>query len=339
VSISDRPHADEHALEVQLPFLQAVLRDFNVVPLVVGEATGDEVAVVLDRLWGGPETLIVVSSDLSHYLPYEAARRVDAATLQRVLSLDPGLDHQQACGATPINGLMQVARRRGLRPRLLAACTSGDTAGDRDRVVGYAALAFSAANDASAARDADNADEGVRRGATLLAHARHAVESLFRADGTPLPDAPFLDQPGACFVTLRVDGELRGCIGSLEAQRTLREDIAANARAAALRDPRFAPLAEHELASVSIEVSVLSPAQSVAFSDEADLLRQLDIARDGIVLECGRHRATFLPQVWEQLPDAREFLLHLKAKAGLAPGFWSPDIRVWRYAVDKWCEQ
>ena len=142
VVVNDRAHAAEHALEVQLPFLQAVLGDFSLVPLVVGDATSEEVAAVLERVWGGPETLIVVSSDLSHYLPYDTARRVDAATLGQVLRLGPELDHQQACGATPINALMRVARQRGLRPRLLSACSSGDTAGDRERVVGYAAFGF-----------------------------------------------------------------------------------------------------------------------------------------------------------------------------------------------------
>ena len=333
VVVSDRAHAAEHALEVQLPFLQAVLGDFSLVPLVVGDATSEEVATVLERVWGGPETLVVVSSDLSHYLPYDTARRVDAATLSQVLELGPELDHQQACGATPINALMRVARRRGLRPRLLAACSSGDTAGDRDRVVGYAALAFAAAEPQSGVRD----DE---RGEVLLARARHAIETLFEPQaGHDPPDAGFLDEPAATFVTLRRHGELRGCIGSLEADRPLREDVATNARAAALRDPRFPPLTRAELDGLSIEVSLLSPPQPLSIVDEDDVVRQLDAVRDGVLLEIGPHRATFLPQVWEQLPDARDFLRHLKAKAGLAPGFWSLDIRVSRYAVQKWSER
>jgi AmmeMemoRadiSam system protein B/AmmeMemoRadiSam system protein A len=330
---SDRAHAAEHALEVQLPFLQEVLGEFSLVPLVVGDATPDEVADVLDRVWGGPETLIVVSSDLSHYLPYDTARRVDAATLAQVLDLGPELDHRQACGATPINALMRVARRRGLRPRVLAACNSGDTAGDREGVVGYAALAFTAQQTGEAERDDD-------RGAVLLAHARHAIESLFgRGDAKSLPDAPFLDRAGATFVTLRRDGDLRGCLGSLEAERPLRDDVATNARAAAMRDPRFEPLTERELDGLSVEVSLLSPPRPLAFRDEDDLVRQLQAARDGVLLEVGVHRSTFLPQVWEQLPDAREFLRHLKAKAGLSPDFWSPDLRVSRYAVEKWSER
>ena len=330
---SDRAHAGEHALEVQLPFLQEVLEEFTLVPLVVGDATPDEVADVLERAWGGPETLIVVSSDLSHYLPYDTARQADAETLAQVLALGPDLDHQQACGATPINALMRVARRRGLRPRLLAACTSGDTAGDRDRVVGYAALAFTG----QAPQESEPGDD---RGEVLLAHARHAIESLFgRGDARALPDAPFLDRPGATFVTLRRDEELRGCIGSLEAEQPLRHDVARNARAAALRDPRFDPLTERELDGLSIEVSLLSAPEPMAFRDEEDLVRQLDGARHGIVLEHGRRRSTFLPQVWEQLPDARDFLRHLKAKAGLSPDFWSLDLRVSRYAVKKWSER
>lgn len=144
VVTSDAAHAQEHALEVQLPFLQSVLGDFELVPFAVGDATPDEVAAVLDAVWGGPETLVVVSSDLSHYHPYAAATRRDRATADAILALDSALDHEQACGATPINGLLRVAHRRGLVPSLLDLRNSGDTAGDRARVVGYAAFAFTA---------------------------------------------------------------------------------------------------------------------------------------------------------------------------------------------------
>jgi AmmeMemoRadiSam system protein B len=139
---SDAVHALEHALEVQLPFLQAVLDAFSIVPFAVGDATADEVAGVMDLLWGGPETLIVVSSDLSHYHPYAEARARDRSTADAILALAATLDHGQACGATPINGLLIAARRRGLAPALLDLRNSGDTAGDRSRVVGYASFAF-----------------------------------------------------------------------------------------------------------------------------------------------------------------------------------------------------
>jgi AmmeMemoRadiSam system protein B len=137
-------HAREHSLEVELPFLQALLGEFDLVPLVTGEATGEEVAEVLERLWGGPETLIVISSDLSHYLGYDAAQRADRDTADRILALDGTLHARQACGAVPVNGLLEVARRRGLTPELLDLRNSADTAGDPSRVVGYGAFAFHA---------------------------------------------------------------------------------------------------------------------------------------------------------------------------------------------------
>lgn len=136
-------HAHEHALEVQLPFLQTVLDDFTLVPLAVGDASAAEVAEVLELLWGGPETLIVISSDLSHFLPYAAAQQTDRATAQDILDLNPTITHAQACGGTPVNGLLLAARRHGLQPRLLQQCNSGDTAGDKQRVVGYASFTFS----------------------------------------------------------------------------------------------------------------------------------------------------------------------------------------------------
>lgn len=138
-------HAPEHSLEVELPFLQVLFPGVPVLPIVVGDADGEEVAEVLDRVWGGPETAVVISSDLSHYLPYEVARRVDRETAEEILALEGPLHSRQACGAGPINGLMVAARRRGMMPRLLDLRNSGDTAGDRGRVVGYGAFAFSEA--------------------------------------------------------------------------------------------------------------------------------------------------------------------------------------------------
>jgi hypothetical protein len=142
VVVSPAAHAQEHSLEVQLPFLQSVLDDFKLVPLAVGDATPAEVAQVIEALWGGPETLFVISSDLSHYLPYRTAQSFDQDTVEHILQLRPSLSHEQACGGTPINGLLLAARHHHLTPRLLGLCNSGDTAGDKQRVVGYAALAF-----------------------------------------------------------------------------------------------------------------------------------------------------------------------------------------------------
>ena len=142
VEVSDRAHALEHSLEVQVPFLQAVLGPFKLVPIVVGDASPQEVCEMLDALWGGPETLLVVSSDMSHYHPYDVARSCDRDTARAILRLDAHLVPEEACGAAPINGLLEAARRRKLSPELVDLRNSGDTAGDRSRVVGYGAFAF-----------------------------------------------------------------------------------------------------------------------------------------------------------------------------------------------------
>jgi len=143
VRISAEAHAEEHSLEVQLPFLQRLLGNFRVVALAIGGAKPEEVASAIEALWGGEETLVVISSDLSHYLPYDEAVQVDRGTARRIAELGPELlSHEDACGATPINGMLLVARRRKLRPKLLDLRNSGDTAGGRDRVVGYGSFAF-----------------------------------------------------------------------------------------------------------------------------------------------------------------------------------------------------
>jgi len=144
VSTNAQAHALEHSLEVQLPFLQSVLHDFTLLPLAVGMVSPEEVAEVLETLWGGIETLIVISSDLSHYLPYHLAQRVDNETVQSILKLQQPIEHDHACGATPINGLIIAARKHHLTPRLLDIRNSGDTAGARDQVVGYASFSFTA---------------------------------------------------------------------------------------------------------------------------------------------------------------------------------------------------
>jgi AmmeMemoRadiSam system protein B/AmmeMemoRadiSam system protein A len=327
---SDAAHALEHSLEVQLPFLQAVLGEFSLVPLVVGRATTEEVAAVLERLWGGPETLIVISSDLSHYLTYDEARSVDADSVERMLRLQGGLNHEQACGATPVNGLLALAHRRGLRPELLDLRNSGDTAGDRSRVVGYAALAFYEAPLPQPKKD--------ERGEILLTAARSAIGERLGAAPAALREQPWLKQPGASFVTLTLDGDLRGCIGSLEAHRPLLEDVQNNAIAAAFRDPRFAPLGNHEFAKVRVEVSELSASEPLEFESEAHALSLLRPHVDGLILEYGRHRSTFLPQVWESLTKPEHFLSQLKRKAGLPADFWHEELRLSRYGVTKWKE-
>ena len=285
---------------------------------------------MIERLWGGPETLIVVSTDLSHYHAYDEARRIDGATLERIERLSADLNHDQACGATPLNGLLRVARTRGLKIRRLAACNSGDTAGDRDRVVGYASFAL------DEGAPVDQADAG----RALVDVARGAIAADLGLGAKPQTEAPaWLKQPGATFVTLKKEGALRGCIGSLEAQRPLGEDVAANAVNAAFRDPRFPAVIAAEWQQVEVEVSLLSTPRSLRFADEAELLEAIVPGEDGLILEADGRRGTFLPQVWESLPDKRQFLAELKRKAGVPADTRITRCKLSRYRVLKFCQQ
>jgi len=330
---SPATHAEEHALEVQLPFLQQVLGTFSLVPLVVGSVAPEKVAEVLERLWGGAETLIVISSDLSHYHPYETAREIDLATVRAILDFDAGISHEQACGATPVAGALIVARRKGLAPRLLDCRNSGDTAGGRDQVVGYASFALDSAR-------AGYAGEHGRR---LLQIARAAIADALGRDsaaglGRAAEGETWLMEWRATFVTLKQDEELRGCVGSLEAQRPLAADVAANACAAAFQDTRFEQLSQEEFARTDLEVSLLSAPKRLMFEDHADLLARLRPDVDGVILEYGDRRATYLPQVWEGLPDPEQFIAYLKQKAGIARDVDLRRCRVRRYSVIKWRE-
>lgn len=331
-------HRQEHSLEVQLPFIQQALGNVSLVPLVVGDATVEEVAQVLDLLWGGEETLILISSDLSHYQAYDAAQRTDAATVKAILQSETAISHQQACGATPIAGLLLAAKRHGVAAELLDVRNSGDTAGGKARVVGYASFAFYE----------QSAQFTPEQGRALLAIARASIAGAFAgssgdgAAAAPAAGDAWLRRRQASFVTLTINGALRGCIGSLEAHRPLGEDVAANARAAAFSDPRFARLTAEEfarvgVARVDVEVSLLATPRRLVFADHADLIAQLAPGEDGIILECDGRRATFLPQVWSSIPEREQFIAQLKAKAGL-PAVASTRCKVWRYRAAKWRE-
>lgn len=311
--VNDEAHRYEHCLEVQVPFLQRVLGDgWTLLPVVVGHAPPEQVAQFLSKVLD-PATLLVVSTDLSHYLPYDIAARRDAATAQRIVARDwRAIADQDACGAYPLRGALAFADK----VELLDLRSSGDTAGDPDRVVGYGAFAIGR-------RD-------------LVGLARETIAAAL--ERRPAPRLPAgLQSPGASFVTLRSasTGELLGCIGSLEPRRPLVEDVAAHALDAAFRDPRFPPL--ESLDDVSVEVSVLGPITDFPCGGYDDLVARVPVGC-GIVVESPRHRATFLPQVWEQLPGRASFVAALWQKAGLRPGEWPPGTRIGVYEVAEFRE-
>ncbi|HYA20244.1 MAG TPA: AmmeMemoRadiSam system protein A [Burkholderiales bacterium] len=173
---------------------------------------------------------------------------------------------------------------------------------------------------------------------TVLPIARATIGQALGRQTTADESAPWLQELRACFVTLKIRGELRGCIGSLQAQRSLLADLKANALAAAFRDPRFDPLTDAEFNHTRIEVSLISTIQLINFTDEQDALNQLRPAIDGIIFEHQNRRSTFLPQMWESLPSPRAFMELLKKKAGLSPSFWAEDVKLSRYTVIRLCD-
>jgi len=175
-------------------------------------------------------------------------------------------------------------------------------------------------------------------GRVLLPLARTAIANQLGMSWQENETPQWLQQYGACFITLTRDTKLRGCVGTLRPHRALAEDVKANAVAAAFRDPRFPPVAAGEFPVVALEISVLSAVEPMRFDDEADALRQLRRGIDGLVFEYGYHTSTFLPQVWEDFKEPTEFVAHLKYKAGLPPDFWDKDVRLSRYTVFKWRE-
>ena len=330
VIVSDEAHRDEHCLEVQLPFLQSVLGRFRLVPILVGRADPGRVGALIDRLWGGPETLVIVSSDLSHDRDYEAAKRLDASTCAVVETLNAGkLDGHMACGALPLDGLLRVARRRDMRATTLAMRSSGDSVGHRRRGVGYGAWAFS-----------PNVEAGIdvmNRRALLSAAVRTLQAGAARGRRPNVGIGTFereIECLRASFVTLEEAGRLRGCVGSFGPSRPLVADVVWNAFSAGFADPRFPPVGAAEIDRLTVSISVLGVALRLHVADEAALSAALRPGLDGLVLAHGSRRGLFLPAAWARTADPAEFVRRLKRKAGLAADEWPDGIRAFRFTTE-----
>jgi MEMO1 family protein len=335
----------EHSLEVVLPFLQYYLKDFELVPVILGRVNIDTVTAEIEPLLD-EDTLLVVSSDLSHYLPYSQAVTRDRETIEMILTLDNAnliARDNAACGKIPILIAMGLARRHGWQPLLLHYTNSGDTAGDRERVVGYAAIAFYGGSTMKSNNDSPQ-DLNAHQGQTLVKLARQTIAERLGAtsadiDDVALEGVEFQARRGT-FVTLTINGQLRGCIGSLEPSESILDGVRHNAVNAAFHDPRFPQLSTAELQQTDIEVSILTQPQPLKYKDADDLLSKLQPHVDGVILRKGPARATFLPQVWDQLPQPEKFLSHLCLKAGLSADTWQKGrLEILTYQVQYFEEE
>ena len=340
----DTPDTWEHSDEVQVPFLQKTLGTFQLLPVVLGETDPAEVAQGLIPLWN-EQTLLVASSDLSHYHPYNTAKELDARCVSAITNLAmEQMRGEEACGKGPILAIMNLAKLKGWKAQLLDCRNSGDATGDKTSgVVGYAAVAFYEPAQTESAATAAPAAYTTEEKKFLMDLAKKTVREAVTTGRVPKMDEktvpPRLVEKKGCFVTLTKKGQLRGCIGHIIAQEALYKAIMDNARSAALRDSRFSPVAASELAELEFEVSVLTEPKPMPFSSPEDLLSKLHPNQDGVLLEIAGHASTFLPQVWEQLPDKVEFLNHLAMKGGAAASDWrQPGVKVSIYHVEAFKE-
>ncbi len=337
----------EHSVEAQLPFLQRTLKKFNIVPVVYGEVDPEAAAKALMKFIDD-RTLVVVSSDLSHYYPYDTAKVLDTACVKAICDLDVRrMKQEEACGKVPILTLMEIARQKGWKTKLLDCRNSGDTSGNKDAVVGYAAIAFYEPEDKESAA-AENPRTGkqefnAEQRKFLLELARKSVTRAANGEKMPEADAAGLAEnlrsARACFVTLTKNNDLRGCIGSLYPQEPLYQAVVSRTQAAALEDTRFTPVRPEELKDIQIEISVLTIPRLLEFKSPDDLLQKLRPNIDGVVLIMGRRQSIYLPQVWEQIPDKTEFLNQLAKKAGASASAWRDDgTSVLTYQVEAFKE-
>jgi len=339
----------EHSLEVLLPFLQHYLKEFEIIPIVISQGDIDgitnEINMFIDQ-----NTLVVASSDLSHYQQYDLAVETDKETIKMILNLDADKlmkGYNYACGKVPILVLVSLARQYGWQPVLLHYSNSGDTCGGRSKVVGYAAIAF------YGDKYMEDKKSEVRKfsdsqGQVLVRLARHTLmkklnKKIDTVEAETLEEALKEDcfqEHFGTFVTLKINGQLRGCIGNITASESLKEGVKRNTISAAFHDPRFSPLRDEELEHVDIEVSILTQPEPLKYRDGDDLIAKLRVNVDGVIIQKGFAGATFLPQVWKQLPRPEEFLSHLCMKAGMSAEAWRNDkLEVKIYQVQYFDEE
>jgi len=334
-----------HMIEVELPFLQhlrgrADPPDFSIVPMIAGRMDTEAIERLTTRLesFVGPETLYVFSVDLSHFYPDETARRLDGDTISAVMALDvDSLADVVTDGNRVLQTMVSLARRRGWEATYLCSRNSGEVSGDQRSVVGYAAIALHEPLRLSKEEEGE-----------LLAHARASILGHLRegleVDGAErldvrereswLDEHPVFRLHRGVFVTLEKDGELRGCIGETTPRQPLHLAVRSCAIKSATSDTRFPPVIEEELEELQITISILGYPTLVHVADPERYLEVLRPLRDGVILVHQGRRSTFLPQVWEALPDPEQFLSRLCIKQGSPPDAWrSPETQLYRYGA------
>lgn len=324
----DKAHEKEHAIEIQLPAIQTLFdENIKIIPIVIGDENPEKITEIISEYYPHKDIGFVISSDLSHFLTDNQAKQLDNKTAQMIETGNiEDFCHEQACGATGIYGLVKFANALDYSLIRINMHNSSKTSGDKSSVVGYGSWFLY---------------EGTKNkflkeyySEFILKLCRDVILSNLNKKEISTDHAPVFDELGACFVTLKKHGDLRGCIGSITAHQTLISDLIDNAQNAAFWDPRFEPVEKDEVSDLTIDVSILSTPKPMTFSDETDLLNQIVPYKDGIIIQDGRYKAVYLPSVWEELPEKEIFLKSLKMKAGMSPNHFSPNFKAFRFETE-----
>jgi len=323
----DEGHREEHAIEVEVPIIQSIFSDVKIIPVLVGKENPKKITEIIAKYYPDKENGFIVSSDLSHFLNDNDAKKIDGETAQMI---ETGSVHnfryEQACGAIGIYGLTEFANLMNYSLIRIDMFNSSLTSGDKSRVVGYGSW-FLYEGEKNTFLKEYYSD-------FMLDLCKKVIRSKFDKNTFYTNHPPVFNEQGACFVTLKKDGRLRGCIGSIIAHQPLINDLVQHAKDAAFHDPRFNPVEESEVDSLTMDISLLSDPKPMSFKDETDLLEQIVPYKDGIIIKDKGYQAVYLPSVWEELPDKELFLKSLKMKAGLPPEHFSKTFEAFRFKTE-----
>ncbi len=341
--VNDESFEKEHSIEVQLPFIQyfynktqicaehsefCIQENSNVkiVPILYGCTDYNVIKDIISKYYDNPENAFVISTDLSHFYPERECNRIDNYTAQLIETNNiNNFEVEQACGAVGVCGAVSFACDNNFSFIRVGLTNSAKETGDSSRVVGYGSWFMYEG-------EKNNYIKRFFSDFVIDVCKKSILSGFQLGDFSPTSYPAVFEEAGASFVTLEVNGYLRGCIGSIVAHRCLIDDLIENAHSSAFKDPRFKPLTRNEYENIKISVSLLSSPERIVFSSEEELLSKITPFVDGIIIRDGNYQAVYLPVVWEQLPDKQNFLNSLKQKAGLPPDYFSKDFQAFRFS-------
>ncbi|MBR2068361.1 MAG: AmmeMemoRadiSam system protein B [Candidatus Gastranaerophilales bacterium] len=323
----DDAYKDEHSVEIQIPIIQTLFQDVQIIPVLIGDEVPLKVVEILKKYYCIKSCGFIISSDLSHFLTDENARKIDLKTAQMIETGNiKGFSYEQACGAVGIYGLVNFANIMGYSLIRLDMMNSSNTTGDTNRVVGYGSWILYEGNK----------NKFIKRfySPYLLDLVKNVILSKLDNFKMMTNHTNVFNELGACFVTLKKQGTLRGCIGSIIAHQPLISDIVQHALDSAFNDPRFHPLEKSEIDDLEIDISLLSEPKQIHFKSEEELLNKIIPNKDGVIIKDKGHQAVYLPSVWQDLPNKKVFLNSLKMKAGLSANHFSDTFEAYKFEAE-----